>query len=120
MLSGTANSLDDLPADDVRRSVPWWRPENFAVNQRLLDQVRTIAANHASTPSQIALAWVLSKGDDVVPIPGTKRVRYLTENLGAARIELPAAEIAELDALRPAGVRMAIDRQDDNRLTARR
>ncbi|MDQ2790920.1 MAG: aldo/keto reductase [Actinomycetota bacterium] len=97
------SNLDDLAENDYRRTLPWWRPENLVTNQRLLDVVRTVATSHDCTPGRIALAWILAKGPDVVPIPGTKRQRYLTENLDALNIELTPAEIAELDALRPAG-----------------
>ncbi len=100
MLSGTVSNLDDLAENDYRRTLPWWRPENLATNQRLLDVVRTVATSHDCTPSPVALAWVLAKGPDVVPIPGTKRLGYLAENLHALAVELTPAEIAELDALR--------------------
>ncbi|MEU4391163.1 aldo/keto reductase [Kribbella sp. NPDC023855] len=117
MLSGAVNSLDDLAEDDFRRGLPWWRPENLATNQALLDVVGDLAAKKSCTPGQVALAWVLAKGPDVVPIPGTKRSKYLLENLAAIEVQLTPAEIAELDALRPAGVRAALDREDGNRTT---
>ncbi|MGH3672860.1 MAG: aldo/keto reductase [Pseudonocardiaceae bacterium] len=93
------------------------RPENLVTNQRLLEVVRTVATGHGCTPSQVALAWVLAKGPDVVPILSTKRQRYLDENLGALALELTPAEIAELDALRPAGNRVASE-GETNRITA--
>lgn len=114
------NSLDDLAEDDFRRGLPWWRPENLATNQALLDVVGDLAAKKSCTPGQVALAWVLAKGPDVVPIPGTKRSKYLLENLAAVEVQLTPVEIAELDALRPAGVRAALDRSDANRTTAAR
>jgi aryl-alcohol dehydrogenase-like predicted oxidoreductase len=121
MLGGTVSNLDDLAADDYRRTLPWWRPENLVVNQRLLERVQGVAASHGATPGQVALAWVLAKGPatgtDVVPIPGTKRERYLVENLGAPALELTPAELAELDALRPAGNRVA-NEGETNRVTA--
>ncbi len=117
MLSGTVSNLDDLAENDYRRTLPWWRPQNVVTNQRLLDVVRAVAAGHGCTPGQIALAWVLAKGPDVVPIPGTKRQRYLAENLDALAVELTPAEIAELDALRPAGNRTSSD-GETNRTTA--
>jgi aryl-alcohol dehydrogenase-like predicted oxidoreductase len=121
MLSGTVSNLDDLAADDFRRTLPWWRPENLVVNQRLLSRGRPAAAAHDATPGQVALAWVLAKGPatgtDVVPIPGTKRDRYLVENLAALALELTPIEIAELDALRPAGDRVA-NKGETNRTTA--
>jgi aryl-alcohol dehydrogenase-like predicted oxidoreductase len=119
MLSGTVSNLDDLAPDDYRRTLPWWRPENLTTNQRLLDVVRTVATRHDCTPGQVALAWVLAKGPDVVPIPGTERQRYLAENLGALAVELTPAEIAELDVLRPAGGRVA-NEGETNRTTAAR
>jgi aryl-alcohol dehydrogenase-like predicted oxidoreductase len=121
MLGGTVSNLDDLAADDYRRTLPWWRPENLVVNQRLLERVQGVAASRGATPGQVALAWVLAKGPatgtDVVPIPGTKRERYLVENLGALALELTPAELAELDALRPAGNRVA-NEGETNRVTA--
>jgi hypothetical protein len=86
MLSGTVSDLDDLAESDYRRT----RPEDLITNQCLDDVVRAVAASHGCTLGQIALAWVLSKGSDVVPIPGIKRQRYLTENLDALTVELTA------------------------------
>lgn len=119
MLSGTVSNLDDLAENDYRRTLPWWRPENLATNQHLLEVVRTVATSHDCTPSQVALAWVLAKGPDVVPIPGTKHQSYLAENLHALAVELTPAETAELDALRPAGDRAA-NAGETNRTTAAR
>jgi aryl-alcohol dehydrogenase-like predicted oxidoreductase len=120
MLTAAVSNLDDLAEDDYRRTLPWWRPENLATNQRLLDVGRAVAERHGCTPGQVALAWVLAKngssGTQVVPIPGTKRRRYLLENLGALAVELTPAEIAELDALRPAGTRFA-NEGETNRVT---
>jgi aryl-alcohol dehydrogenase-like predicted oxidoreductase len=120
MLSGTVSNLADLAENDFRRTLPWWRPENLETNQRLLEVVADIAERSGHTSGQIALAWVLAKaviGLDVVPIPGTKRERYLVENLAALELPLTDAEIAELDALRPAGNRTASE-GEANRLTA--
>ncbi|GAA5156006.1 aldo/keto reductase [Pseudonocardia eucalypti] len=121
MLTGTVNNLDDLAENDYRRLLHWWRPENLATNQRLVDVVRAAATNHGATPGQVALAWVLTKRRDlpagVVPIPGTKRERYLVENLRALSVELTDAELAELDALRPAGAR-TVNEGETNRHTA--
>ena len=119
MLSGAVSTLDDLTEDDYRCRLPWWQPENLETNQRLLDVVRAVATSHGCTPGQVALAWVLAKGPDVVPIPGTKRQRYLVENLGALALELAPTEIAELDSLRPAGNRVSSERET-NRTTAAR
>jgi aryl-alcohol dehydrogenase-like predicted oxidoreductase len=118
MLSGTVSNLSDLADDDFRRTLPWWRPENLRTNQRLLDVVHGIAERRGVTLGQVALAWVLAKGPDVVPIPGTKRERYLTENLAALSVELTPAEIAELDSLRPAGDRVANDGETNRRTAA--
>jgi aryl-alcohol dehydrogenase-like predicted oxidoreductase len=109
MLGGTVSNLDDLAENDFRRTLPWWRPENLETNQRLLEVVHGVARAHGVSSGQVALAWVLAKGQDVVPIPGTKRQRYLTENLAALAVELTDAELTELDALRPAGFRVAHD-----------
>jgi aryl-alcohol dehydrogenase-like predicted oxidoreductase len=109
MLSGTVKTLDELAEDDYRRLLPWWRPENLATNQGLVDEVRASAQRHRCSPSQIALAWVLARGDDVVPIPGTKRCRYLEDNLGALEIRLSPEEVARLDTLRPSGGRVTAD-----------
>ena len=121
MLSGTVSNLADLAEDDYRRTLPWWRAENLETNQRLVEVVADIAERSGHTSGQVALAWVLAKagtGLDVVPIPGTKRERYLVENLAALELPLTDAEIAELDALRPAGNRTASE-GETNRLTAR-
>jgi aryl-alcohol dehydrogenase-like predicted oxidoreductase len=100
-----------LPAefadDDFRRTLPRFQQENLERNLRTVGAVREIAAAHRATPGQVALAWLLAQGDDVAPIPGTKRVRYLEENAGALDVTLTAAEHARLDALRPAGDRYA-------------
>jgi aryl-alcohol dehydrogenase-like predicted oxidoreductase len=116
MLSGTVSNLADLAEDDFRRTLPWWRPENLETNQRLLEVVAAVAARHRVTAGQVALAWALAKGPDVVPIPGTKRERNLVENLGALSVALTTEELAELDGLRPAGLRVAHD-GETNRVT---
>ena len=101
-LSGDFRSPDDLPADDWRRSNPRFQGEAFAANLRLVDAVRAIADRKGCTPSQLALAWVLAQGDDVVPIPGTKRIKYLEENVGALDLTLTDADLAEIDRAFPA------------------
>ncbi len=106
MLSGAVTSLDQLASDDYRRLLPWWQEDNLATNQRLVDVVRDIATARGASSSQVALAWVLAQGDDVVPIPGTKRRRYLQENLAALDVELSDDDLARLDALRPSGNRV--------------
>ncbi len=98
-----------LPAefadDDFRRTLPRFQQENLERNLRTVGAVREIATAHSATPGQVALAWLLAQGDDIAPIPGTKRVRYLEENVGAVDVTLTAADLARLDALRPAGDR---------------
>jgi aryl-alcohol dehydrogenase-like predicted oxidoreductase len=103
-LSGRFRSLDDLPADDFRRNNPRFQGENFARNLELVDHVRELAGARGVTASQLALAWVLARGDDVVPIPGTKRRKYLEENASAASIRLAPEELARIDAIAPKGV----------------
>ena len=102
-LSGTIRSIDDLDEKDFRRHSPRFQGENFVKNLELLERVREIAVDKGVTPSQLALAWVLAQGDDVVPIPGTKQLRYLDENITAAAIELSEEDMSALDAAAPAG-----------------
>jgi len=105
MLTGTVTSAADLAINDFRRDMPRFQAEAFAANQRLVDEVRAVADARGATPAQVALAWVLARGDDVVPIPGTKRVRYLEDNVGAVAVELDDADRARLDSLRATGDR---------------
>jgi aryl-alcohol dehydrogenase-like predicted oxidoreductase len=102
-LTGAITSPDDFGADDWRRGHPRFTGEAFAANLRLVDAVRELATAKGCTPGQLALAWVLAQGGDVVPIPGTKRVPYLEENVGAAAVELTADDLARLDAIAPPG-----------------
>ena len=102
-LTGRFRTPADIPEGDFRRHAPRFEPANFAANRELAARVETIAARLGVTPGQLALAWVLAQGADVVPIPGTKRVRYLEENAAAAAIELTPALLAELDAAAPRG-----------------
>jgi len=111
-LSGQIKSLDDLPEDDFRRRGPRFQGENFQHNLDLVAQVEEIASEKGVTPSQLALAWVLAQGDDVVPIPGTKRVRYLEENAQAADLTLTAEDLARLEEAFPKGA-TAGDRYPD-------
>jgi aryl-alcohol dehydrogenase-like predicted oxidoreductase len=96
-LTGQIRSLDDLPEDDWRRSNPRFQGEAFEENLRLADRVGEIAEGIGATPAQVALAWVLAKGDDLVPIPGTKSPRRLEENAAAADLKLTDAQVTELD-----------------------
>lgn len=103
-LTGRFRRLEDLPADDWRRSNPRFQGENFQRNLDLVARIEELARSKGCTPSQLALAWVLAQGRDIVPIPGTKRVRYLEENAAAAAIRLTNDDLAAIDAAAPAGV----------------
>jgi aryl-alcohol dehydrogenase-like predicted oxidoreductase len=102
-LTGQIRSIDDLAPDDYRRNSPRFQGENFAKNLRLLDEVKAIARAKGCTASQLALAWVLAQGEDVVPIPGTKRRKYLEENAAAVDIRLTREELARIDRSLPRG-----------------
>ena len=102
-LTGRFRTPADIPEGDFRRNAPRFEPANFAANRELAARVEAVAARLGVTPGQLALAWVLAQGPDVVPIPGTKRVRYLEENAAAAAITLTPAILAELDAAAPKG-----------------
>jgi aryl-alcohol dehydrogenase-like predicted oxidoreductase len=102
-LSGRITSPDDFGEDDFRRNHPRFTGENFARNLELVDRVRELAASKGATPSQLAIAWVLAQGDDVVPIPGTKRRGYLEENLGALDVELTPEDLAAIEEVTPRG-----------------
>ena len=103
-LSGQFTSLEDLSSDDYRRNSPRFQGENFAKNLQLVDQVKAIAMAKGVTPSQLALAWLLSQGDDIVPIPGTKRRSYLEENVAATEISLTTEELQQIEAIAPKGI----------------
>jgi aryl-alcohol dehydrogenase-like predicted oxidoreductase len=100
-LSGVLRTIDDLAPDDWRRGCPRFQGDNFSKNLDLVRQVEHLASEKGITPSQLALAWVLAQGDDVVPIPGTKRRSYLEEDLAAAECTLTADELKELDEVFP-------------------
>jgi len=102
-LSGRFRSPEDVPEDDFRRHNPRFQGENFEKNLELVDRVREIAEEQHVSPSQLALAWVLHQGEDIVPIPGTKRVSYLEENVGAAEISLSAEDLERIDEAAPHG-----------------
>ncbi len=103
-LTGAVKRAEEYPADDFRRNDPRYQGENFDANMRAAQTVRDVAAGKGATPGQIALAWLLHKGLDIVPIPGTKRRSYLEENVAAAAIALDADEVARLDAALAPGV----------------
>ncbi|HJP84885.1 MAG TPA: aldo/keto reductase [Gemmatimonadaceae bacterium] len=96
-LAGNVKRAEEYPDDDFRRNDPRYQGENFDANMRAASAVREIANRKGATPAQIALAWILHKGDDIVPIPGTKRRQYLEENVAAAAISLSAEEMNALD-----------------------
>jgi len=111
-LSGRFRSPDDLPEDDFRRRNPRFQPGNLERNLELVERVEEVAAERGVTPGQLALAWVHSRGDDIIPIPGTKRRAYLEENVAAASIELTEDDLERLDEVFPAGI-TAGDRYPD-------
>ncbi len=102
-LTSQIKSLDDLPEDDWRRRSPRFQPETFARNLRLAETVRQMAEAKNCTPAQFALAWLLAQGDDVIAIPGTKRRRYLEENMGALRVRLSTADLIRIHQAVPPG-----------------
>ncbi|MGI8428792.1 MAG: aldo/keto reductase [Solirubrobacteraceae bacterium] len=103
-LTGRFKAPDDLLADDFRRHSPRFQGENFERNLDLVQRVREIADEHGATPGQLALAWVLHQGHDIVPIPGTKRRSYLEENVAATELELTAEDLERIDEFAPVGV----------------
>ena len=102
-LTGRFKTLEDLPADDYRRHHPRFEGGNFARNLELVAKIEELARRKGCTPSQLALAWVLAQGPDIVPIPGTKQINYVDENLGAANVALSSADLREIDAVLPPG-----------------
>jgi aryl-alcohol dehydrogenase-like predicted oxidoreductase len=103
-LTGRYTKLDDLAPDDWRRNNPRFQGENFRKNLQIVERVKRIAARKQCTPAQLALAWVLAQGDDIVPIPGSKRRERLEENAAAADIRLTPDDFREIDALLPPGI----------------
>jgi aryl-alcohol dehydrogenase-like predicted oxidoreductase len=101
-LTGAIRSVDDLAEDDYRRSTPRFQGENFQRNLDLVDKVNELAAEKAVTPAQLALAWVLAEGEDIVPIPGTRRTARLEENVGALDVELTDDDLREIAEALPA------------------
>ena len=100
-LSGTVQRAESFPEGDFRRNDPRLQGANFDANVRIASTVQEIAKRKAATPGQVALAWLLSRGEDIVPIPGTKRRKYLEENVAAADVVLTAADLAQLEAALP-------------------
>jgi aryl-alcohol dehydrogenase-like predicted oxidoreductase len=103
-LTGAIKSPDDFAADDYRRMSPRFQGENFRKNLALVEKVKTLAADKSCSAAQLALAWVLAQGKHIVPIPGTRRLRNLDENLGALDVRLTDDELVEIDAVFPVGV----------------
>jgi aryl-alcohol dehydrogenase-like predicted oxidoreductase len=111
-LTGQITSVDDLAPDDFRRHNPRFGGDNFAANLGLVDRVREIAVEKGASPGQLALAWLLHQGDDVVPIPGTRRAERLEENVGAVALRLTPDDLARLDEAAPVGAAVG-DRYPD-------
>ena len=103
-LTGAIASPDDFAPDDFRRISPRFQGENFAKNLELVEQVKAIATEKGITAGQLALAWLLAQGDYIVPLPGTKRRKYLEENIGAATVTLTAVDIHRINAVAPLGI----------------
>ena len=108
-LTGQIRSVEDIPDDDWRKTNPRFMGENFQRNLRIVDEVEAVAAEADATPAQIALAWLLAQGDDIAPIPGTRRVARVEENTAADGVELSQVQIDRLNRLIPA----AGDRHDE-------
>jgi len=103
-LTGRFRTFEDLPEDDYRRSSPRFQGENFQRNLDLVERVEEIARRKRCTPAQLALAWLLAQGKDIVPIPGTKQRRYLEENVGALQVELSPSDLEAIEEVAPKGV----------------
>ncbi|HWJ48558.1 MAG TPA: aldo/keto reductase, partial [Candidatus Udaeobacter sp.] len=103
LLTAKITSLNELSDNDWRRTMPRFQQDNFPRNVELAKRISALSANKGCTPAQLALAWLLAQGRDIVPIPGTKRRGYLEENIGALDVRLTAEELAEIDTLLPPG-----------------
>ena len=102
-LTGAFKSIEDFRSDDFRRTSPRFQGENFEKNLELVRHIQALAAEKGCTPSQLALAWVMAQGDDMVPIPGTKRREFLEENVGAINVSLTPQDLARIDEIAPKG-----------------
>jgi aryl-alcohol dehydrogenase-like predicted oxidoreductase len=102
-LTGAVKKIEDFAADDYRRNSPRFQGDNFARNLTLVEKVKTLANDKGCTPAQLALAWVLAQDAHVVPIPGTRRIRNLDENVGALQVKLTAVDLDTIEAVLPAG-----------------
>jgi aryl-alcohol dehydrogenase-like predicted oxidoreductase len=110
LLGGTIRKADDLTPDDWRLQSPRYQGDNLAHNVALVERVEAIAAAKGCTSAQLAIAWALAQGEDIVPIPGTKRIKYLEQNVAGLDVQLTASDLAALDAVTPAGTAAAGDR----------
>lgn len=102
-LTGQVKRFDDLAPDDIRRTSPRFQGENFQRNVDLVSRIEQMARTKGCTASQLALAWVLAQGEDIVPIPGTKRIKYLEENVRASDVQLTAADLVQIEEISPRG-----------------
>ncbi|GMA58480.1 aryl-alcohol dehydrogenase-like predicted oxidoreductase [Alicyclobacillus sacchari] len=102
-LTGEIKRFEDLPEDDYRRNSPRFQGDNFEKNLQLVAKIRDMAKEKGCTPAQLAIAWLLAQGEDIIPIPGTKRRKYLEDNIGALRVDLTAADLASIDEIAPKG-----------------
>lgn len=103
-MTGQIKSFDDLAPDDYRRYSPRFQGENFHKNLEVVRRIEEIAADKGRTPAQLALAWVLAQGEDIVPIPGTKRRQYLSDNIAAVELELTPEDMQRIEEVAPKGV----------------
>ena len=102
-MTGQVSQPDTLEANDFRRHNPRWREVNLRQNLALVDKIKEIAAAKGCTPAQLALAWVLARGEDIIPGPGTRRATYLQDNIGALDVALTAEDLAYINAALPVG-----------------
>jgi aryl-alcohol dehydrogenase-like predicted oxidoreductase len=102
-LTGQIKKPDDLASDDYRRNTPRFQGDNFKKNLEIVEGIKQIAAEKGCTPAQLALAWVLAQGSDIVPIPGTRRIKYLDENIGALGVKLSSSDLARINQIAPRG-----------------
>jgi aryl-alcohol dehydrogenase-like predicted oxidoreductase len=102
-LTGALKSVDDLAPDDWRRTNPRFQGENFRKNLELVEELETLAREKGTTPAQLALAWLLTRGDNVVPIPGSRRIERLVENAAATHIQLSEKDLHRLELIAPVG-----------------
>jgi aryl-alcohol dehydrogenase-like predicted oxidoreductase len=103
-LTGQIKRFEDLPEDDYRRQSPRFQGENFQKNLDLVRRIQEMAAQKGCRPAQLALAWVLAQGEDIVPIPGTKRRKYLEENVAASKVQLTKDDLRRIEEIAPKGV----------------